>query len=107
MKRNNIYYWDSDVFIAWITGESTRSMEEKLGIISIIKEVDENKSILIASVISHAEVFKDKENIYQEVIDKFEGVFKRPANILIEVNSHIAKLARDLRTHVTHRAFFC
>ena len=57
MPPKKKYYWDSVVFIAFLTGD--KSPDEMAGIREIIHEVESNRAILVTTVLIKTEVVID------------------------------------------------
>ncbi|MDO9096914.1 MAG: PIN domain-containing protein [Candidatus Methanoperedens sp.] len=91
-----IIYWDSCVFIAWLSNE-VRTPAEMSGMEEVARLFDGNKIVLVTSVLSRVETLyglmtKEAENKYIEVLS-------RPNLDEIEVHRDIAQLAHEIRSH--------
>lgn len=94
MSRDTIYYWDANIFIAWLTGES-RSPDEIEGIQSQVRKIDACEAHLVTSVLTLVEVLEtgvtlDKRN-------QLKSLFQRENCHLVDVTKEVAEIARDIR----------
>jgi predicted nucleic acid-binding protein len=96
-----VYYWDTTLFIAWLTNEE-REPEVMEGIAEVARQVDANEAILITSVITQTEIFEG--NLGDDTKAKLENLFKRKNVIRINVDLPIAELARQIREYYDARS---
>lgn len=91
------YYWDANVFIAWIKNESRSESGEMKGLEEIVYEIDSGKAILVTSVLTTTEVFSG--NLTTEQKQRFDSVFKRPSTVRINVDTNISQKASEIREY--------
>jgi len=95
-KPKPIYYWDTDVFLAWIKNEQ-RSPEDRSGIAEIAEKVHRNEAVLITSAFFLAELVEC--NLPAGTMDKIGQLFKR-RNIQMKVtDQRVSTLASQIRNH--------
>jgi predicted nucleic acid-binding protein len=92
MDKPKRIYWDSCIFISYISGEN-RDQFEVAGIDDVVKDVDLNKIILVTSVVSRVEVLKD----LGDKREKYIAVLQNPNIQEIDVNKVIGQMAGDIR----------
>jgi predicted nucleic acid-binding protein len=92
MDKAKRIYWDSCVFISYISGEK-RNKFEVAGIDDVVRDVDLNKAILVTSVVARVEVLRD----LGDKRDKFINVLLNPSIQEIDVNKVIGQMAGDIR----------
>ena len=91
MPSKRKYYWDANVFIAWLMAEKGR-VELCDGIVS---EVQKGQAIIITSAIIETEVLSKGPS--QETQDKFRALLKRRDVIAVNVDRSISQKAGKLR----------
>jgi predicted nucleic acid-binding protein len=91
-----IYYWDASLFLAWLMNEP-REPAVMEGIAEIAQDINDNKAILITSVITRTEVFEGR--LSDDVRQKFTDLFKRRNVKQIAVDERVAELARQIREY--------
>lgn len=95
MKRK--YYWDTNVFLAWLKAERGR-VELIDGIVS---EVRSGKAIIITSVLTNTELFEG--NLSDELKAKFKLLFGGRDVTQVMVDHNVSDLARQIREHYGKR----
>jgi predicted nucleic acid-binding protein len=90
-----LVYWDSSIFIAWITNEQ-RPDNEMLGVQEVINQVAGKQIQLVTSVIAETEIFELGLTI--ENLEKIKQVLRNP-NYCVQVNVDpmVARTARIIR----------
>lgn len=88
------FYWDTNIFIAWLINEK-READEIAGIEAHVEAIDQGKAHLVTSVITLTEVLE--VGVTREKRDYFKRLFQRERCHLVDVNSEIAELAHDIR----------
>jgi hypothetical protein len=86
-----IFYWDANVFIAWLKGETCWPRSVIIGMEDVAREVNANKAILFTSTMTNTEIF-------QGTLTKTQKA--RLADLLQRTN--VQQIAPDAR--VTDRA---
>ena len=100
MAGNDILYWDSCVFIAWLTNED-RPTGELDGIRDIVERAKGREVSIITSALTYVEVTETK--VGAGVMNMFDDLFKRRNMSRPAVDMRVAKLARDLRDYYLSR----
>jgi len=88
------YYWDSCIFVAWITDEK-RPPGEMEGLSEIIEEMEKGEAVIVTSVMTANEVFE--YNLTSEQKQRLESTLKNPDIALVNVNLRISEKGRELR----------
>ena len=101
MAGNDILYWDSCVFIAWLKNE-VRPTGELDGIRDIVEKAKGREVSIITSALTYAEVTEAK--VGAGVMNMFDDLFKRRNMSRPAVDMRVSRLARDLRDHYSARA---
>jgi predicted nucleic acid-binding protein len=97
MRGNSpVIYWDTCVFLAWITQEQ-RKPGEMAGIESSVVEIESNRWKLITSAITFAEILESYSGA--ENVKKFKELFKRPNIASINTDMRIGELAGELKDY--------
>lgn len=94
-----LYYWDTCLFLAWIKDEE-RPTGEMAGVREVIARVKRREVIIATSVITTAEALESSLPAGMSTL--FLGVLKRTQQIAVD--SHIARLAHDLRNWYATRS---
>ena len=93
-KRLPVYYWDSCVFIAWLSNDPAHA-DHMAGIRQIAGEVDKGKVNLVTSTITRIEILSNK--MPAEAAQQFKDFLKRE-NVKEEpVHQKIGELAAEIR----------
>ncbi len=92
---NNIIYWDSAVFIAYFTQETTRTKEELAGIDQVVDAFDKGKCVLVTSMITKAELLPAKLGV--ENYARLSDLWQRKQFQAVEVTEAIIDLANEIR----------
>ncbi len=93
MSGKRKYYWDTDVFLAWLKGEKGK-VELVDGIVS---EVRSGKAIIVTSVMTTTEIFEG--NLTEERKKQFKLLMGRRDVTQVHVDHNISDLARELREY--------
>jgi hypothetical protein len=88
------YYWDANLFIAWLKNE-VRKTGEMAGLAEIVWMVDHHQAIIVTSVITKGEVLECHLAPHAESV--FTNIFKRPSIVAIDFNDPIADLCRNIK----------
>lgn len=88
------YYWDANIFIAWLTNEK-READDIAGVKAHVEAIDQREAHLATSVLTLTEVLE--VGVTREKRDQLKRLFQREHCHLIDVNSEIAELAHDIR----------
>lgn len=99
-KASPIYYWDSCLFIAWLTDEQ-RPAGEIDGLKKVVDAIERRKATMITSTLTIAEITEKK--VGAGVWHLLEDLLKRPNVQRLSVDSKVAGLARDLRDYYWSR----
>ncbi|MFQ5664390.1 MAG: type II toxin-antitoxin system VapC family toxin [Terriglobia bacterium] len=97
MQSRRKYYWNTDVFLAWLKGEQGR-VELVEGIVS---EVNKGVAVIVTSVITRTEVFEG--NLDNKMRKNFRLLMGRRDVTEVNVDPAVADLARELREHCKAR----
>jgi predicted nucleic acid-binding protein len=92
----NIIYWDSAVFIAWFTNETTRTKAEMDGIRQVVDAFDRGTCILVTSMLAKAELLPAK--LGKQNYEKLSLLWKRKQFQPVEVTEPIIDLANEIRS---------
>ena len=91
-----LYYWDSCVFIAWLTEDPT--YEEYLpGMEEYTSQIDRNEITLVTSTIVRSEVLPDK--MPGNTMDRFEQFLKRRNVTEAALDPRVSKLSASIRSY--------
>ena len=91
-----LYYWDSCVFIAWLTEDP--AYEEFLpGLEEYASQVDRNEIVLVTSTIVRGEVLPDK--MPGNTMAKFEQFLKRRNVTEAAMDPRVSKLSAAIRNY--------
>lgn len=91
-----IIYWDSCVFISWLTNEK-RAPAEMSGMEEVARLFDGNKIVLVTSVLARVETLYGL--MTEEAQKTYLEVLSRPNLDEIEVHRDIANLAHEIRSY--------
>lgn len=89
-SKREIIYWDSCVYISWITND--REQYEMATILESANKIERGQVILLGSAVLHQEVRLKT----QAGRDKFEGLLKRPNIDIKDVDIRISSLAGNI-----------
>ncbi len=90
----NIYYWDTCLFLAWIKDEQ-RKTGEMDGVREIIERAKRREVKIVTSVLTKVEVLSGRIPVGMESL--FSGLMKRINPLSMDVK--IAQVAHDLRNY--------
>ncbi len=96
MSKSHCIYWDSCIFYGFLKAEEHYDGCQA-ALQYYAQQVDEGEIILMTSVIALTEVLSAK--ISPEAAMQFRDFFKRRNVRLIEVNTRLALLAREIRDY--------
>jgi predicted nucleic acid-binding protein len=85
------FYWDTNVFVAWLKGETIWPRSVIVGMDDVAREVHENRAILFTSTLTSAEIYQGSLSKTQR--DKLAALMQR---------SNVSHIAPD--TRITERA---
>jgi hypothetical protein len=94
-------YWDACIFLAWLKDESGDPgvME---GIEDTGQQVNNNKAVLMTSIITQSEVLASK--MPKTAQTKFDNLFKRRNVQWINHDTRVGKLSHDIRDYYAQRS---
>jgi predicted nucleic acid-binding protein len=96
MTGNQIIYWDSCIFIAYLTNEQ-RDVSDQVGIRELVTQFDMGQIDLVTSTITITEVLECK--IEDENYKLFKSLFSRKNFRLIDVTKRIAEISHEIRNY--------
>lgn len=96
MSGKPIYYWDSPVFIAWITDED-RPPGDMEGITAVVKDIDSEKCRLLTSALTRLEVLE--AGVGQGANEGFEDFLDRPDITVASVELSVIDVAYNIRNY--------
>lgn len=94
------YYWDSSVWIAWLTAEEAyaeylSNMEE------YAVQADDGKIVLVTSSLTRGEVLETK--IGEQASTKFQDFLKRPNVMEASADPRVTSLSHEIRDYYQAR----
>jgi predicted nucleic acid-binding protein len=93
-KAKPKYYWDANIFLAWLKNEKRKAGEME-GVAEIVWMVDRNQAVIVTSVVSKSEVLQS--TLPPSAQKMFSQIFQRPNLVLVDFSDHIADLAGTIR----------
>jgi predicted nucleic acid-binding protein len=93
-KTKPKYYWDANIFLAWLKNEKRKAGEME-GVAEIVWMVDRNQAVIVTSVVSKSEVLQS--SLPPSVQKMFSQIFQRPNLVLVDFSDRIADLAGTIR----------
>lgn len=93
-SKARYYYWDANIFIAWLRNEP-RSPDEVAGIEFHVREIDARRAHLVTSVLTLTEVLAT--GVTSDKSDQLKRLFQRRNCHLIDVTREVAEVAHDIR----------
>lgn len=96
------YYWDSNLFSAWLQAEK-RPEGEMEGLNSYVEKFDKGQLRIITSTLTITEVL-GTPNIPAGIPQQFDMFLQRPNVHKISVDAPIARMARDIRLHYLNKS---
>ena len=97
MPGNEIYYWDSCIFLAWLRDETQRPDVELSAIKAIVRKIQNREVQIMTSAIMYAEVTGHKLPV--GVDEQFFELMRRSNMQVVSADIRVAKMARDLRDY--------
>lgn len=86
------YAWDSGVFIAWLTEESTAPLGD---IDLVVREIDSGRANLILSVTTYAEILASKYD--EKQLQLLDGFLQRSNVVKVDTTVQVAQKAARIR----------
>ena len=93
MQSRQKYYWNTDVFLAWLKAEQGRVEL----VDAIVSEAHKGEAVIVTSVITRTEIFEG--SLDEEMRTKFKLVMGTRYMCQVNVDPAVADLARELREH--------
>ncbi|HRC86492.1 MAG TPA: hypothetical protein PK413_12860 [Thermoanaerobaculia bacterium] len=87
-------YWDSCIFIAWLTGESRKQVELD-GLREAVEQAAAGELVVVVSRMFEQEVFTD--DLPVDVRRLLERFFRQPTIEVVDLEPPIHSLARQIR----------
>ena len=95
MRRGKpIYYWDANIFLAWLKNER-RKPGEMEGLAEVIAVIDRQEAIVMTSVMTRTEVLES--SLPPHAQNLFGRIFDRPNVVSVDVTAPISNLAHQIR----------
>ena len=91
-----IYYWDANVFLAWLKDER-RKPGEMEGLAEVIAMIDRQEAILMTSVMTRTEVLES--SLPARAQNLFDKIFDRQNIVSVDVTAPIGNLAHQIRDY--------
>lgn len=88
------FYWDANLFLAWITNEK-RKKGEMEGLAEVTAMVTGREALIITSVMTRVEVLESTLSTNQA--NMFDNLFKRRNVKMVDTTGPIALLAHKIR----------
>jgi len=99
MSGKEAIFWDSCVFISYITNEKRSDERDMAGVEELVRLIDMDQYVLVTSVITIAEVLEKSTGC--KAYQNFRDFFKRPNSLLVDITRPIAEIAHDIRNDFT------
>jgi predicted nucleic acid-binding protein len=99
--KRRIFYWDANVFIAWLKGETCWPASVIAGMNDVAREVTENRAILFTSAITNTEILQG--TLTQDQKNKLADLMQRTNVQQISADARIADRASAIREHYNTR----
>lgn len=96
-KRKSLYYWDSSVFIAWLTDEKSRERGDLEGARRIIDDVLHDRARLVTSVNTTTEILE--AHVGRHAVELLDRALRRRNFARINIDGAISALASELRNY--------
>lgn len=94
--KQRLVYWDSGIFLAWLSNEP-RAREEMDGIAEQIRSIDKGNLLVCTSTITLTEVLRS--HLTDAQYNKFRSLFDGQKYQLIDVTRKIAFNAHEIRDY--------
>lgn len=95
--KKRIFYWDANVFIAWLKGETYWPSNVIIGMTDVAREVSEGRAILCTSAVTKTEILQG--TLTQEQKTKLADLMQRSNVVLIAADERITDRASAIREH--------
>ena len=92
-----VYYWDTCIFIAWLTDEKRQDERDMDGIRKYIKRLQKREITIVTSAITHIEILE--ASVGSAGVSSFEKLTKRKNFQTIATDIKIAKIAQEIRNY--------
>lgn len=97
MRRGKpIYYWDANIFLAWLKDEA-RKPGEMEGLAEVVAIIDRQEATMMTSVLTRTEVLES--SLPSHAQNLFNKIFDRPNVVSVDLTSPISNLAHSIRDH--------
>lgn len=90
-------YWDTCIFLSWLTDEIRNNPDDKLGVEKLALLFDQNQISIVTSTITLVEILESKIN--PEEYQKFRQLLSRRNFLLVDVTKEIAEISHDIRNY--------
>ena len=99
MRRGKpIFYWDANIFLAWLKDErENRKPGEMEGLAEIVAIMDRQEAIMMTSVITRTEVLES--TLPDQAQNIFNKIFERPNIVSVDVTVPISNMAHAIRDY--------
>ena len=101
MTGNEIYYWDSCIFLAWLRDETQRPEAEIAAIKAYVRKIQRRETRILTSAIMYAEVTGHKLPV--GIDEQFFELMRRSNVQVVSADIRVAKMARDLRDYYSRK----
>lgn len=96
MSGRPVYYWDTPIFVAWITDEK-RPPGDMEGVTAIVQDIEKDKADLITSALTRLEVLEAK--VGEDANADFEEFLERPDLTVATVDLSVIEVAYKIRNY--------
>jgi len=93
-KPKKTVYWDTCVFLYWLRGDSSISVDEKQGMEETVRKLDQGKITLVTSVITLTEI--SLTTVTNDQREKLLKIYDDPRCPIVSVTRRIADLAHNI-----------
>jgi predicted nucleic acid-binding protein len=90
-------YWDTCIFIAWLTGETCHKPHVIAGMKDMMQSFDSGELHIATSTITCIEILSDDSD--DEVRSAFDNLTKRTNFHIVSVDRRVARVASDIRQY--------
>ena len=99
--KRRIFYWDANVFIAWLKGETCWPSSVITGMNDVAREVTENRAILFTSTLTNTEILQG--SLAKEQRARLAALMQRTNVQQISADARITDRASAIREHYNTR----